>query len=170
MQYDLSVPNLSCRRMTSGDRPEAFALFAELIERDPYYRDSSPAYGAPQQSREAREAALGEALSLYVDRPDYGFIWMAFSEDGAVACAAVSYAISPSLGKVVARLDALVVAPNARRNGVGSAMLEALAGELRRAGVARLDASAHLANDAAKQFYLELGFQPLREERFALVL
>jgi GNAT superfamily N-acetyltransferase len=170
MLNDFSEPTLSFRRMSSDDRPEAFALLAELLETDAYYRDSSLAYAAPQEGAEAKEAALGQALSLFVDRPDYGFVWMGFDADRAVACATVSYAISISIGKVVARLDAFVVAPQARRRGIGSATLEALAHELHRAEIARLDANAHLANDAAKQFYIDLGFLPLREERFALAL
>jgi GNAT superfamily N-acetyltransferase len=156
--------------MSSGDRPEAFALLAGLLETDAYFRDSSLAYGAPQESAEAKEAALGQALSLFVERPDYGFVWMGFDAERAVACATVSYAISVALGKVVACLDCFVVAPEARRRGIGSATLEALAAELQRAEIARLDANAHLANDAARQCYIDLGFLPLREERFALAL
>ena len=161
---------LSFRRMISSDRPEAFALFSEMLEHDGYYRDSSQAYGAPQNDAAAKEAALAQALALFVDRPDYGFVWLAFDGGRAVAGAAVSYAISVSLGKLVARLDFFVVASGARRRGIGGAALEALADELRKAEIARLDASAHLANDAAKQFYRNFGFRPLREERFALVL
>ncbi|MGP6191237.1 MAG: N-acetyltransferase family protein [Vulcanimicrobiaceae bacterium] len=170
MLNDASEALLSFRRMTSGDRPEAFALLSELFARDAYYRDSSLAYGASQDNPEANEAALGRALSLYIDRPDYGFVWLGFDDDRPVACAAVSYAISASLGDVVARLDCFMVAPRARRHGIGSATLEALARELKGAEIARLDASAHLANDAAKQFFIDLGFLPLREERFALGL
>jgi hypothetical protein len=28
----------------------------------------------------ADETALGEALALFVDRPDYGFVWLAYDD------------------------------------------------------------------------------------------
>ena len=102
-------PALVFRRMGSADRSDVFALLGELLKKDAYYRHSSLAYGAPQDAADA-DAALGEALTLWIDRPDYGFVWLALEDDRALACAAVSYAISASVGKVVAKLDPEILA------------------------------------------------------------
>jgi GNAT superfamily N-acetyltransferase len=170
MRNGTSEPILTFRRMGSADRREAFGLLSTLMLDDEYYRDSSPAYSGSERTREAIEATLGAALSLFVDRPDYGFIFMAYDSDRAVACASVSYAISMSLGDIVAKIEHMVVAPNERRRGIGTALVEALIEHLRVIEIARLDVDVHVANEEAKQFYHALGFEPSREERMALLL
>ncbi len=167
---DSSEQSLAFRRMTSGDRHEAFALLSHLLVDDPYYRDSSEAFGGAQGDRVAVERALAEGLSLFLDRPDYGFVWIAFDGDRAVGCASVGYAISLSVGAVVAKLDYLVVAPDARRNGIGSGLLETLIAELRRAECARVDVGVHIQNAAGQHFYRDFGFVSSNEERLSLVI
>jgi RimJ/RimL family protein N-acetyltransferase len=49
-------------------------------------------------------------------------------------------------------------------------MLRALAGELAACGATRIDTACHRANAGAWRFYLRLGFQPLDEERLALLI
>ena len=161
---------MTFRRMGSDDRREVFALFSQLVLRDDYRLDSQQAYSGKKPDRAQIEAALGEALTLFVDRPDYGFVFLALENERVVACASVSYAISLSLGKVVAQMQHLIVAEGQRRRGVGAALVEALTAQLRRIEIARLDVEVHVANDAAKKFYEDLGFAPSREERLALVL
>jgi len=156
--------------MASADRREVFSLFAELVLHDDYFRDSRGAYVGTQSGRDAAEAALGEALTLFVDRDDYGFIFLALENDRPVAGAAVSYAISLSLGKVVAKIEHLIVTESRRREGIGTDLVEALAEHLRLIEIARLDVDVHLNNKAARQFYLDLDFEPSREERMALLL
>jgi len=171
MRTESGTSALTFRRMGSDDRREVFALFSQLVLRDEYWLDSHPAYsGKSAADRTAIEAALGEALTLFVDRPDYGFVFIALENERAVACAAVSYAISLSLGKVVAQMQHLVVAEGQRRRGIGTALVEALAAQLRLIEITRLDVEVHVANEAAKEFYAQLGFKPSREERLALVL
>jgi GNAT superfamily N-acetyltransferase len=156
--------------MTAGDRPDAHALLLDLLENDPYYRDSREAYGGARARSGDIESALAQALSLFLDRPDYGYVWMAFEDDRAVGCALVGYAISPALGEVIANVEGLVVAPQERRRGIGSAMLEALAEQLKGAEIARIDMSVNVRNGAAREFCAALGFEPTYEERFALLL
>jgi len=170
MRNGTSELNLTFRRMGSDDRREAFVLLAELMLEDEYYRDSSPAYSGIERTRESIEATLGVALSLFIDRPDYGFIYMAFDNDRAVACASVSYAISMSLGDVVGKIEHLVVAAGQRRRGIGTRLVKALIDHLRVIEITRLDVDVHSANEGAKKFYRGLGFEPSREERMALVL
>jgi GNAT superfamily N-acetyltransferase len=170
MRYELSSPGLTFRRMASADRRDVFPIFAELVLRDDYFRDSRGAYVGTQSGRDAAEAALGEALTLFVDRPDYGFIFLALEDEKPVAGAAVSYAISLALGKVVAKLEHLIVTETRRREGIGTELVEALADHLRLIEIARLDVDVHLENKAARQFYLDLDFKPSHEERMALLL
>jgi GNAT superfamily N-acetyltransferase len=164
-----SEPTLHFRRMTAGDRRDAHDLLAELLLNDDYYADSREAY-AGTTDRSDVEAALGAALTLFLDRPDYGFVWMSFEDERAVGCALVSYAISPALGAVIANLDGVVVVPGQRRRGIGTQMLEALGDHLKAAEIARLDLSVNIRNGAGREFATALGFLPTYEERYALVL
>jgi ribosomal protein S18 acetylase RimI-like enzyme len=170
MRAEPGASTLTFRRMGSDDRRDVFALFSQLVLHDDFRLDSQAAYSGRPPDRAAIEAALGEALTLFVDRPDYGFVFMALENERVVACASVSYAISLSLGKIVAQMQHLVVAEGQRRRGVGDALVAALVAQLRRIEIARLDVEVHVANEAAKQFFAQLGFKPSREERVALVL
>jgi GNAT superfamily N-acetyltransferase len=76
------------------------------------------------------EAALGDALALFVDRPDYGFIWLAYDDGISAACVSVSFAISSERGGLPAQLRDLWVAPERRRRGIGSALVATLHGRL----------------------------------------
>lgn len=85
------------------------------------------------------EGALGEALSLFVDRPDYGFIWLAYDDDHPAGCVSVSFGIDTEAGGVVATLRDLYVVPERRRRGIGSALLLTLHARLAQLEVARID-------------------------------
>ncbi len=158
------------RRMASEDRPSAFGLLAAFLIDDRYARDSARAYRGAVDDRIEAEAALGKALALFVDRPDYGFLWTAFDGPRAVACAPVGFSISVTAGAVVANLDYVVVAPEYRRHGIGRGLLESLATELKRMEIARIDVSVHLDNAEGRRFYAALGFEPTREERMVRAL
>jgi GNAT superfamily N-acetyltransferase len=165
-----SEPVLHFRRMTGGDRREAHDLLLELLTHDDYYHDSRAAYAGDKGDRAGAEAALGAALTLFLDRPDYGFVWMSFEGERAVGCALVSYAISPALGEIVAHLEGVIVAPGQRRRGIGTQMLDALAGQLKAAEIARLDVSVNIRNAPGRAFCTTLGFEPTYEERYAFLL
>src|SRR5579862_6536124 len=112
--------------MTSADRGDAYELFRELLLEDEFFRDSSEAYAGPLTERSAVEARLGAALSLFIERPDYGFVWMAFEDERAVGAVAVAYAISLPLGAVAATAEHAIVASGQRRRGIASQMFEVL--------------------------------------------
>jgi ribosomal protein S18 acetylase RimI-like enzyme len=156
--------------MSSIDRREAFDLLMQLLLGDEHYRDSSAAYGGSQNDREDIEAALGRALSLFIDRPDYGFVWLAIEHERAVGAAVLGYGISVSVGAVAANLECLIVAEGQRDRGIGSALLDALAIELRGGEIARLDVTVHVDNAGAQRFYRNYGFIPTHEERMAFLL
>ncbi len=155
---------IECRRMTEASRADALALLQAFLDEDAHYLDSSSAYGA------GSALALPQALDLFLARPELGFVWLAYDAGQPVAVCVVCFAISTSLGTVVAKLDDVFVARGRQGRGIGSAHLASLKDELRRLGVGRIDTSVHVQNRAARRFYERHGFRPLREERFACVL
>ena len=85
-------------------------------------------------------AALGEALSLFIDRPDYGFVWLAYVDDHPVGCASASVGVDTITGGLVATVRDLYVLPERRRGGIGSALLVTLQGRLANLDVTRVEA------------------------------
>jgi ribosomal protein S18 acetylase RimI-like enzyme len=164
----IAAARLQCERMTLATRAGAGTLLRAFLADDAHYRASAAAYG------DGGAAALERALELFLARPELGFVWLA-RDRGDIAAAAlgacvVCYAISTSRGGLVAKLDDVTVAADARGKGVGGAMLEALARHLRASGVTRVDCGCHRDNVRAWRFYEKLGFAPLHEERIALLL
>ena len=99
------------------------------------------------------EALLGEALALFVDRPDYGFIWLAYDDGIPAACVSVAYAISTETGGVAADVRDLFVAEERRRRGIGSALLATLHGRLAHLEVTSIEAT--IPNDPALRAFFE---------------
>ena len=122
--------------MASAERLDAFALMHQF---------------------RANEALLGEALALFVDRPDYGFVWLAYDDGIPAACVSVAYAIATDTGGVVAALRDLWVVPDRRRHGIGSALLATLHGRLDQLEITRVEAA--LPDDAAlRAFFAARGY------------
>jgi GNAT superfamily N-acetyltransferase len=127
---------IECRTMASAERFDAFTLMRGF---------------------HADEGALGEALALFIDRPDYGFIWLAYEDDHPAGCVSVSFGIDCEAGGVVATLRDLYVVPERRRRGIGSALLLTLHARLAPFEVKRIDVlgiEAHLAFIQARGYAL----------------
>ena len=108
----------------------------------------------------ADEALLGEALALFVDRPDYGFVWLAYDDGIPAACVSVAYAIGTETGGLVATLRDLWVVSERRRHGIGTALLVTLHARLDQLDVTRVEAS--LPNEAApRTFFTTRGYTDL---------
>ena len=155
---------IQCRRMTQESLSDAFRLLSSFLSQDDHYLDSSRAYG------DGGTAALSRALELFLRRPELGFVWLAYEGEEPVAVCVVSWAISTSIGAVVAKLDDVYVSEAQQGRGIGSAHLSQLKAELHQLGVRRIDTSVHLQNEPARRFYERHGFKPLNEERLACVL
>ncbi|MGA2396070.1 MAG: GNAT family N-acetyltransferase [Candidatus Lustribacter sp.] len=110
---------IECRTMASAERYDAFALMEQ-------FRTDT--------------AALGEALSLFIDRPDFGFVWLAYLDDHPAACASASLGIDTATGGLLATVRDLFVPPERRRHGIGSALLVTLQGRLKALDVTRIEA------------------------------
>ena len=155
---------ITCRKMTAADVREAFEMLSAFLTEDEHYLASSAAYG----DRGVR--GVNDAFYLFLERPELGFVWMAYDDRGVAGICVVCYAISTSLGTVVAKLDDVSVQEDRRGTGVGTAMIEQLKEELRGQSVMRIDVAVHVDNPQAKRFYEKLGFVPLNEERLACVI
>jgi ribosomal protein S18 acetylase RimI-like enzyme len=158
------VSLLTCRKMNAADVRDAFEMLADFLGSDEHYLASSQAYG------DLGLKGLNDALDLFFERPELGFVWMAFDEKGAAGICVVCYAISTSMGSVVAKLDDVSVKHDRRGQGVGTELLEQLKEQLRKEAVTRIDVAVHLENPAARRFYEKAGFLRLNEERLSCVL
>ena len=150
--------------MTAADAREAFEMLGAFLTADEHYLASSKAYG------DRGVVGLNDALYLFLERPELGFVWIARDEQGVAGICVVCYAISTSLGSVVAKLDDVSVKEDRRGQGVGTVMIEQLKEELRGQAVMRIDIAVHVDNPEAKRFYERLGFAALNEERLACVI
>lgn len=139
-------------------------MLTTFLNEDEHYLASSKAYG------DIGLRGLNDSLDLFLERPELGFVWMAFDEDGAAGICVVCYAISTSMGSVVAKLDDVSVKHDRRGKGIGSDLLELLKEQLRKESVTRIDVAVHKDNPEARRFYEKLGFVALNEERMAAVI
>jgi GNAT superfamily N-acetyltransferase len=139
-------------------------MLTTFLTADEHYLASSAAYG------DQGVKGLNDALDLFLERPELGFVWMAFDENGAAAICVVCYAISTSMGSVVAKLDDVSVKEDRRGKGVGTVLMEQLKEQLRREGVTRIDVAVHLENPDARRFYEKTGFVRLNEERLSCLV
>lgn len=155
---------LTFSRMGAGDIAAAEALFLAFLQQDAHYLDVAAVYG------DAGPEALRSALEMFADHPELGFVWLARRDGEVVGCCVICYAISTSRGGLVAKLDDVNVMPGQESQGIGSAMMEALKEELRRAGVSRIDTATHFDNPGARRFYERHGFSSLREERLSCLI
>lgn len=155
---------VTAKVMAGADLEGAFSLLQAFLASDEHYRDSASAYG------DCGPEALREALRLFLSRPELGFIWLARDAGSTIACCVVCYAISTSVGAIVAKLDDVCVKPGLEGRGIGTSLIESLKAELRGRGVRRIDTSCHVDNRRAREFYFRLGFRDLNEARLALVL
>ena len=155
---------ITCRKMTFADVSDAFQMLSAFLREDEHYLASSKAYG------DRGLQGLNDSLDLFLERPELGFIWLAYDEGGVAAMCVICYAISTSMGAVVAKLDDVSVKEGRRGKGVGTALVEQLKEQLRKESVTRIDVAVHLENPEARRFYEKLGFVALNEERLACVI
>jgi GNAT superfamily N-acetyltransferase len=150
--------------MTAPDVSDAFNMLTSFLSEDEHYLASSQAYG------DRGIQGLNDALYLFLEHPDMGFVWMAYDDDGVAGICVVCYAVSTSMGALVAKLDDVSVKADRRGEGIGTVLIKALKQQLTKESVRRIDVAVHLQNLEARAFYERLEFQPLNEERLACVI
>ena len=150
--------------MGAADVQDAFHMLSDFLSADEHYLASSQAYG------DLGLKGLNDALDLFLEHPELGFVWMAYDDNGVAGVCVVCYAISTSMGSVVAKLDDVSVKSDRRGAGVGTELLNQLKDQLRKEAITRIDVAVHLENPEARRFYEKLGFLPLNEERLSCLL
>jgi len=111
------------------------------------------------------EAALGDALTLFVEREDYGFVWLAYAGSTCVGCVSVGYGIGTAAGGLIATLDDLYVLPDGRRRGIATTLLDDLHVRLDALDVRRIDIAAP-ADPALQAFLHSRGYASAGDVRF----
>src|SRR6266487_4178934 len=96
---------------------DAFQVLSAFLTEDEHYLSSSKAYG------DRGAEGLKKALELFLKRPELGFVWMARDDKGIAGICVVCYAISTSMGAVVAKLDDVSVKADRRGKGIGTALM-----------------------------------------------
>ena len=155
---------ITCRKMRAADVKDAFDLLSNFLSADEHYLASSQAYG------DLGLKGLLDALDLFLEHPELGFVWMAYDDEGAAAVCVVCYAISTSMGAIVAKLDDVSVKDDRRGKGVGTELIERLKDQLRNEKVTRIDVAVHMENPDARRFYEKTNFLRLNEERLSCVI
>jgi len=155
---------ITCRKMTAADVTDAFEMLRVFLREDEHYLASSEAYG------DRGFQGLNDALDLFLEQPELGFVWLAYDERGAAGVCVVCYAISTSMGAVVAKLDDVSGKEDRRGGGIGTALLEQLKEQLRKEAVTRIDVAVHLENPDARRFFEKLECMAVNEERMACVI
>src|SRR5690349_10961791 len=150
-RYGIISDVITCRKMNAADVPDAFHMRSDFLTADEHYLASSQAYG------DLGMQGLNNALDLFLEHPELGFVWMAHDEKGVAGICVVCYAISTSMGSVVAKLDDVSVKPDRRGKGIGSGMLQQLKDQLRKEAVTRIDVAVHVENPEARCFYENSG-------------
>lgn len=155
---------ITCRKMTAPDVSDAFNMLSAFLSEDEHYLASRKAYG------DRGIQGLNDALYLFLEHPDLGFVWMAYDERGVAGICVICYAVSTSMGSLVAKLDDVSVKKDRRGQGIGTALLDQLKKQLQKESVKRIDVAVHVDNSQAREFYERIGFVPLNEERLACVI
>ncbi|MEW6453558.1 MAG: GNAT family N-acetyltransferase [Pseudomonadota bacterium] len=158
------APDIVCKRMTKARQGDALLLLDTFLREDEHYLASATVYG------DEGTPALKRALTIFLKRPKLGFVWLAYADGEPAGVCFVCYAVSTSIGSIVAKLEDVFVMPDHQRSGVGTAMFKALVRELKRNGVRRIDTAVHRGNRGAERYYRKLGFKPLGEERLSMLL
>jgi GNAT superfamily N-acetyltransferase len=137
--------SLALGAATREELPQLVALLGMLF--------SEEAEFAPDDARQAR------ALTKILGDESVGRIYVA-REDGRVAAmASLLYSVSTAEGGLVASFEDLVVLPERRGRGVGSALVRFVVSEARRQGVLRLILLTDSHNKRAQELYAKAGFR-----------
>src|SRR5215204_4221145 len=78
---------ITSRKMTAPDVTDAFGMLSDFLGGDEHYLASSEAYG------DRGIQGLNDALYLFLEHPDLGFVWMAYDEDEVAGVCVICYAV-----------------------------------------------------------------------------
>ena len=106
----------------------------------------------------ANAEAQSRALSMIIRNPEQGRVFV-YEIDGVIqGMVMLLFTVSTFLGRKVALLEDMVVAPAWRSKGVGTQLIDQAVDFARREGFGRITLLTDRDNDVAQQFYLSKGF------------
>ena len=132
-------PRIEVRTVAPGEIPESLSLFEEFL------RDGEP-LPTPFARRLTRSVEAGDLEIL-----------AAFSGNRIVGVILLAFRPSVSAGSLFASVEDLYVKPEARRRGVGRALLEAVEERCRARGISYVEVQT---DEEATSFYEASGYEP----------
>lgn len=114
---------------------------------------------AQQQEFKPDAQAQCSGLTTIIRNPALGTILVARDKDKIVAMVNLLYTVSTALGERVATLEDMVVHPQCRGGGVGSALLRHAIQHCEDRGIKRITLLTDEVNDSAQRFYERVGFR-----------
>jgi [ribosomal protein S18]-alanine N-acetyltransferase len=137
-------------------------------------RSGAPALSAPVLSR-ATAADLPEVIAL--ERVCYGDPWPASAFASLPENARVFFTVARDVGRALSgyvvawyvmdegELANLAVAPAAREQGIGRALLDSMLDDARARGIAQIYLEVRESNSAARQLYASRGFEEVGKRK-----
>ena len=135
---------MQIEKATVNDIPELCQLLAILFNQEAEFKPD----------RQAQQTGLQAIIS----NPDIGIILLARHKDKVVGMVSLLFSISTALGGRVAMLEDMVVLPEQRGLGIGSALLNAAIKTARDNGCLRITLLTDSDNETAQGFYEKQGF------------
>lgn len=132
------------RTAVAGDIAECSALLELLFSQEKEFTPDS--------------IAQSKGLSLIIENPDTGRIFICESDGEIQGMVLLLFTVSTFLGKKVALLEDMVVAPAWRSKGIGSLLIEHAVEVARREGFGRITLLTDSDNEPAQKFYRSKGF------------
>ena len=126
------------------DIPGLCSLLAELFSMEQEF--------APDRTLQA------EALTLLIDTPQRGTVWVAREGEQLVGVVSLQYLVSTALGGPVAILEDMVVSATHRGHGIGEELLKHAIIHAQERGCRRITLLTDGDNLAAQRFYARSGF------------
>ena len=129
---------------TESDLPRLVELLAVLFEEEQEF--------GPDADKQRR------ALGMILSDARVGRVFVARQNGRAVAMASLLYTVSSAEGGRAALFEDLVVDPDERGKGIGTALLRHVVGAARAEGLTRITLMTDRGNKRAQALYRRLGF------------
>jgi rubredoxin/GNAT superfamily N-acetyltransferase len=136
---------LTIRTAFASDIAGCSALLARLFSQEKEFAPDSKAQSA--------------GLSMIIENPQLGRIFVCEIDGVLQGMVLLLFTVSTFLGKKVALLEDMVVAPQWRGKGIGSLLIEHAVEFARNEGLGRITLLTDSDNETAQQFYRSKGFE-----------
>ena len=118
----------------------------------------------------ANAEAQSKALSMIIGNPELGRIFVCEIDGVIEGMVMLLFTVSTSLGRKVALLEDMVVAPAWRSKGLGTRLIDHAVDFARREGFGRITLLTDQDNDSAQRFYRAKGFSRSDMVAFRMLL